>query len=393
MDGRYRRCIPAGQRIFDVGDEGSEAYIIETGVVDILGVDVDDTRLIARLGADDMFGEMAPLGDGRRSARAVTVEDTTLFVIPRESFLQAVQSTGPLLRHLLRMNIQRVRRMSTGAPAESGDHSLADRDDRASAWERLRFEQELAAGLDRGEFLLHYQPIVALGVSGAPIVSLESLIRWQPEGRSRVAPTDFIPIAEASGQIVPIGHWIIDTACAAAAQLAGQGTPLTVAVNVSIRQLDDVDLVPCIEAALNRHSLPPERLRLELTESILIHNLEGTRSLLRRCQSLGLSLAMDDFGSGYSSLAYLHQLPFDTLKLDRSFCEEVLTRDATRKVVRAVAHLARDLGMRTVVEGIETAEQAQVMTELGIECGQGFHFHRPMDLEAVLPRLRSAENA
>jgi EAL domain-containing protein (putative c-di-GMP-specific phosphodiesterase class I) len=393
MDGRFRRIIPAGQQLFDVGDEGHEAYIIDQGLIDIVRVEGDALQRIARLGPNDMFGEMALLGDGRRSARAVAAEDSTIFVISRASFMQAVQSSDPLLRHLMRLNMQRARQFLLGTLHTQRETPATDASDRESAWERLLFEQDIGAALERGEFFLEYQPLMSLGEASPRVCSLEALIRWRRSGETLLPPSAFIPVAEASGQIVPIGHWILNSACEAAATLARAGKALTVAVNVSIRQLDDERLVPEIEAALARHALPPERLRLEITESLLIHHLEASKTLLARCRALGLSLAIDDFGTGYSSLAYLHHLPVDTLKLDRSFIADVLHNDASRKIVRAVARMARDLGMQTVAEGVETAEQVAAMTELGIDTAQGFYFHRPMGLAAVLQLVAPAKDA
>jgi diguanylate cyclase len=393
MDGRFRRRFPAGQRLFDVGDEGSEAFIIEQGLIDILRIDAGREQCIARLGANDMFGEMALLGDGRRSARAVAAEDSTVFVIPRTSFMQALRSSDPLLRHLMRLNLQRARQFLLGTLNTRREPAEVDAADRASAWDRLLVEQDLVVALQREEFFLEYQPIVSLADAAAPLISLEALIRWQRSGEAPIPPTTFIPVAEASGQIVPIGHWVIDRACAAIARLAAAGHPLTVAINVSIRQLDDPVLVPTIEAALARHGVAPSRLRLEITESLLIDHFEGVRALLTRCRSLGLGLAIDDFGTGYSSLAYLHQLPVDTLKLDRAFIADVLQNRASRIIVGAVAAMARDLGMQTIAEGVETAEQVRAMTELGVHAAQGFYFHRPLPLEAAAALLARSENA
>lgn len=393
MDGRFRRRFLAGQRLFDVGEDGHEAFIIEQGLIDILRIEACREQRIARLGPNDMFGEMALLGDGRRSARAVAAEDSTVFVIPRDSFMQALQSSDPLLRHLMRLNMQRARQFLLGTLNTRREPADSDAADRASAWDRLLFEQDLVTALERDEFLLDYQPIVSLAEPTSPLISLEALIRWRRGGEALIPPSTFIPVAEASGQIVAIGHWIIDRACAAIAHLSAAGHPLTVAINVSIRQLDDPALVPAIEAALARHGVAPSQLRLEITESLLIHHFEGVRALLTRCRSLGLSLAIDDFGTGYSSLAYLHHLPVDTLKLDRAFIADVLENPASRTIVGAVAGMARDLGMQTIAEGVETAEQVRAMTELGINAAQGFFFHRPLGLGAVVALLVPTENA
>ncbi len=166
--------------------------------------------------------------------------------------------------------------------------------------------------------------------------------------------------------------------------------PETVSLNLSIRQFDDPLLFPTIESALERHGLAPRHLKLEITESLVMSDFDASHALLQRCKDHGIGLAVDDFGTGYSSLSYLHRLPVDTLKLDRSFLSDVLANPASWKIVRAVANLARDLGVQTVAEGVETAEQADALREIGIDCAQGFHYARPAPLATVLDRTQNA---
>lgn len=385
---RFTRKARAGEVLFDIGERGSEAFIVAEGCVEIICEAAGQHRSLGRLGVNELFGEMALMGDHSRTARAVALEPTTLYVIPHDSFVRCLADADPLLRYLLRLTMLRARASlrEAGGPAGVMDRDLSG--ERGLAIQRLLIEQDLGEALERMEFDLHYQPIVRLADRVAQ--GYEALLRWQHPVHGAVSPAVFVPVAEASGQIVPIGHWIIDTAVAAASRLCTAGAPVSVSLNLSIRQFDDPQLFPTIEAALDRHRLAPGRLKLEITESLVMSDFKASQALLQRCKDHGVGLAIDDFGTGYSSLSYLHQLPVDTLKLDRSFLGDVLVNEASWKIVRAVANLARDLGVETVAEGVESAQQAAVLGELGIDCAQGFHYARPAPLATVLESAQAA---
>lgn len=393
---RFTRHIDAGEVLFDVGERGHEAFIVAAGAVEIVGTVGGERRRLARLGPNELFGEMALMGDQTRTAQAIACEPTTVYVIPHDTFSGCLHRADPLLRHLLRLTILRARaalRDDLASQLIPPDYETLQDDhldaEREVVLQRLLIEQDLAEALERDEFSLHYQPILRL--ADGDVTGFEALLRWRHPAHGAVSPAVFVPVAEASGQIVPMGHWIIDTAVAAAARIATRpGPTLTVALNLSIRQFDDPQLFPTIEAALARHQLAPDRLKLEITESLVMSNFDASRDLLRRCKDRGIGLSVDDFGTGYSSLSYLHQLPVDTLKLDRSFLSDVLTNPASLKIVRAVARLAADLGMQTVAEGVETTEQAEALKAIGIDCAQGFLYARPAPLDQVLESLQSA---
>jgi len=380
--------------LFDIGDPGAAAYIVASGLVEIISEVGGQPRSLGRLGEHELFGEMALMGDNTRTARAVAVTAATLYVIPHDSFARCLSDADPLLRYLLRLTMLRARaslRESGAGGAEFTPDAMAS--ERQEALQRLLIEQDLREALERQEFDLHYQPIVGLRDGG--VRGYEALLRWRHPAHGAMSPAVFVPVAEASGQIVPIGHWIIDTAVSAAARLcrsasASVSGPETVSLNLSIRQFDDPLLFPTIESALERHGLAPRHLKLEITESLVMSDFDASHALLQRCKDHGIGLAVDDFGTGYSSLSYLHRLPVDTLKLDRSFLSDVLANPASWKIVRAVANLARDLGVQTVAEGVETAEQADALREIGIDCAQGFHYARPAPLATVLDRTQNA---
>jgi diguanylate cyclase (GGDEF)-like protein len=260
--------------------------------------------------------------------------------------------------------------------------------------ERLDLESDLRAAIARDELRLHYQPIVTL-TDGA-IVGFEALLRWQHPRRGLVPPMSFIPMAEETGLIVPIGRWVLETACRQAARwrraaAKAGGTPPNVSVNLSARQFNSEELVDDVTRVLAETGLAPTALELEITESVVMDQSEAGIRALRQLRDLGVHLVLDDFGTGYSSLSYLKHLPLDTIKVDRSFVAG-LDGSADRSIVDAVIALAHGLGIGVVAEGIETASQLERLRELGCDRGQGYLFSRPVPSDRVARLLRSARS-
>jgi diguanylate cyclase (GGDEF)-like protein/PAS domain S-box-containing protein len=254
--------------------------------------------------------------------------------------------------------------------------------------ELLRFETDLRRAIERGELRVHYQPVIAM--RSGRVAGFEALLRWQ-RGDTLISADAIIPTAEETGLIVPIGEWVLREALRQVREWEG----VDIHVNLSPRQLLQPDLVDRLSAAVAESGVAPERLHLEVTESILIENAEAAAELLRALRRLRVGLSLDDFGTGYSSLSSLRQFPFDMLKIDRSF---LLDADAGRadEIVRTVAGLARALGMDVTVEGLETAEHMERMRDLGIPYAQGFYFARPLPPEeatAMLDRMGRRDEA
>jgi diguanylate cyclase (GGDEF)-like protein/PAS domain S-box-containing protein len=244
---------------------------------------------------------------------------------------------------------------------------------------RLELEADLRRALERDELVLNYQPTVDL--HDGRIFGFEALLRWQHPTRGDIAPLDFIPLAEATGLIEPIGRWVLTEACRqAVAWTARGGLPLKMAVNVSARQLERADLPEIVAAALAASGMPAGQLCLEMTESILMNDTEETLGQLQALKRLGVTLAIDDFGTGYSSLAYLRRFPVDILKIDRSFVERLGARrtDADSALVTTIVQLAHSLGMTTVAEGIEEPSQWAELRAIGCDSAQGYYFSRPV---------------
>jgi diguanylate cyclase (GGDEF)-like protein/PAS domain S-box-containing protein len=247
----------------------------------------------------------------------------------------------------------------------------------------LQLETDLRRALDRQEFLLHYQPIVSLATQ--QIIGFEALLRWKHPERGMVSPAEFIPIAEETGLIVPIGLWVLKEACAqmkAWKSQLPQNLPLTISVNLSGKQFTP-QLVEEIRQILADTGLEPQHLRLEITESVLIENTEAATTLLFQLRELGIHLSMDDFGTGYSSLNYLHRFPIDTLKIDRSFISQVDRDGEQLAIVRTIMTLAWNLGMDVIAEGVETSKQLAQLKALKCDAAQGYFFYKPLDSQTA----------
>ncbi|MFN8513497.1 MAG: EAL domain-containing protein [Thermomicrobiales bacterium] len=247
-----------------------------------------------------------------------------------------------------------------------------------AALERAALEAELRQALERDELTLHYQPKVDLA-SGA-VTGLEGLVRWQHPTRGLLLPGVFIPLAEETGLIRPLGLWVLAEACRQARRWcdAEPLRPLVVSVNVSAVQLRQADFVPAVARILAETGVPPARVQLEITESVLMLDADRAAAVLEALKGLGLGLAIDDFGTGYSSLGYLKRFPIDTVKIDRAFVGGLGRDPEDTAIVRAVIGLAQTLGLHVVAEGVETEENLRRLRELGCELGQGYHFARPL---------------
>jgi diguanylate cyclase (GGDEF)-like protein len=237
---------------------------------------------------------------------------------------------------------------------------------------RRQLELDLREALVDGEFELYYQPLI--DAATGHVICFEALLRWHHKERGLVSPSEFVPLAEEIGLIIPIGEWALRTACHEAAKWPEE---IKVAVNLSVVQFRSPNLVDIVRTALSTSGLAPHRLELEITESVLMHNSQTTLKILRRLHGLGLAIAMDDFGTGYSSLSYLSSFPFDKIKIDQCFVREIGSKPEALAIIRAVVHLGRALGITVTAEGVETAKQFERMRIEGCNQCQGYLFSRP----------------
>lgn len=256
-----------------------------------------------------------------------------------------------------------------------------------SAIDRLRMENALRQALDNSELSLHYQLQVELTTTR--VLGVEALLRWNNPVLGNVSPARFIPVAEESGLIVPIGEWVLNEACAQASDWRDEGIrDITVAVNLSALQFRRTDIVAKVRAALDRYGIPAGMLELELTESQLMHNVEEVMRTMNELKALGVKLSIDDFGTGYSSLSYLKRFPVDRLKVDRSFVNDVADDPDDAAIVRTIIQLGRSLKLDVIAEGVETPAQLDFLTMEGCHSAQGYLFAKPMAVAQVTPLLR-----
>jgi EAL domain-containing protein (putative c-di-GMP-specific phosphodiesterase class I) len=245
---------------------------------------------------------------------------------------------------------------------------------------RAAMEKDLRNAMQSNQFSLHYQAQV---MDDGQITGAEVLLRWHHPQRGQMPPADFISLSEETGLILPLGHWVLTTACAQLTQWASQPAMahLTVAVNVSALQFAQVDFVEQVLAVLHSSGANPHRLKLELTESLLIGNVQDTIGKMHALKARGVSFSLDDFGTGYSSLSYLKRLPLDQLKIDRSFVCEVLTDPNDAAIAKTIVALAKSLGLGVIAEGVETLAQRDFLAHAGCHAYQGYLFSRPLSLE------------
>jgi diguanylate cyclase (GGDEF)-like protein/PAS domain S-box-containing protein len=345
-------------------------------------------ELVARFGGDE-FLALFENRDGEahtdasafiERARAALIEP--LEIDGTEVFLDAsvgvaVNSYGPVDAAKLLSNAEAAMykaKRRGGSSVETFGESM-----RIELLDRMTTEHSLHRALERSELLLHYQPVVEL--HGETTVGVEALIRWQHPEQGLVPPYRFIPVAEESGLIIPIGAWVLEQACHQLRRwnLEGRGcTQGSVEVNLSARQIDDPRIVQTVEGILVRTGVPPEQLTLEITESALMEDAASALGALQALKEIGVLLAIDDFGTGYSSLSYLQRFPLDILKVDRLFVEALGVNAEGEEIVSAVINLAHALGLTVVAEGVETSEQLQILRGLECDLAQGFLFSRPL---------------
>ena len=345
---------------------------------------------VGRLGGDEFVvlleGDLAATGGEPVAARLLAVVREALLAGSVEGLTLSVTASVGVAR----------------GPCATADELLRDADvalyeakaagkDRAvtfapamheAVMNKLGLEIDLRSALDERQFVLHYQPTLDLATGS--VSGVEALVRWRRPGRGLIPPDDFVPVLEDSGLVVPVGRWVLAEACAQGVVWRRRGFDLTVAVNLSARQLESDSIASDVGAALAETGLAPRRLVLELTETALARDPSASVRRLRALRAMGVRIAIDDFGTGYSSLAYLREFPVDALKIDRSFVSRIAGVGEKLALVRTMVRLGHDLGLEVVAEGIEDELQLELLRDEGCDTGQGYLFSRPLDPAALL---------
>ncbi|MFN3197523.1 MAG: EAL domain-containing protein [Bradymonadia bacterium] len=378
----FRRKFAAGEIIFEEGDVGDCAYVVEHGKVEIFAGKRNTRVQLATRTGGDLFGEMAIIDDEPRSAGARAMTDTTLLIITRDQLNQRIERADPILRMCMNVLLSHLRdtlRRLTQRNTLEFDRPLINDEALSQALSAIRLEQALQTALDQDQFELWYQPIVDL--QDGQIAGYEALIRWRHPERGLIYPGAFIGAAERCGLIIPMTRWAFQQACT---DLGALGTDRFVSVNFSGKDFAAPDFLAYIDATLAALDRTPSQLKLEITESLLMHSPETARRVLKALRQRGASVAIDDFGTGYSSLSYLHSLPADTLKIDRSFVQSMLVDESSHSLVRSIIGLAQGLDMTIVAEGIEEPAQGRALRDMGVQLAQGFFFARPAPLAHIV---------
>ena len=353
------------------------------GVGDRLERCVRRSDTVARIGGDEFSVVLDPIQqpqDAARAAQAILdrlclphkIEGRDLYLSPSLGiavYPEAGHDSESLLRHA-------DQAMYQAKEEGGGQYRFFAATDHTRVLERLSLEVGLRGALEREEFTLHYQPLVSL--ESGDVTGIEALIRWRHPHRGLIAPDDFIPFAEEIGLIVPIGDWVLRTACAQALAWQRAGLrPVPVSVNLSLRQFRQQGLVASVARVLREAGLDPALLELEVTESKILEDPAAGFAKLRELKQIGLRIAIDDFGTGHSSLAYLREIPADTLKIDRSFVQDITERQQDAAITTAIIALGRSLGIGVVAEGVETEAQRDFLRAHRCAGMQGFLFARP----------------
>jgi diguanylate cyclase (GGDEF)-like protein/PAS domain S-box-containing protein len=350
---------------------------------------------LARLGGDEftvLLDDLKDSGDAKRVAKRLMKVLAPPFILGGKEVFTSV-SIGIALSDSSYEQAEDMLRDADTAMYRAKSLGKArfevfDADMRAGVMARLQLETDLRGAIEREEFRNFYQPIVAL--ESGRIVGFEALLRWQHPTRGMVGPAEFIPVAEETGLIRELGWWNLREACRQMGQWRASANgldDLTISVNLSAKQFLQPNLVENISKLLRELELPPEALKLEITESTVMTDPSGAVKMLQQIKSLGIRLAIDDFGTGYSSLSYLHRFPLDTLKIDRSFIGNLRHDGEGMEIARTILPLANNLGLDVVAEGVETIDQVDLLKKLQCKYAQGFYFSRPLSAEGTTALL------
>ena len=363
---------------------------------------VSANSLVARLGGDEFAillnlpaQAIADFVETLQQALSLPIELGEYAVIINPSIGIALSSPdAQTAEHLFRDAYQaRIRAKTQG----TGKWRLFEPEMHQQALHRLKLEGKLHRAIQQAQFQVHYQPIVALTGQSAPypVVGFEALVRWQPHPDSRfISPAEFIPLAEETGLILPLGDWVFETACQQIREWnRGRSSEqaLFMSINFSVHQLNREQVAQHIEAMIAKTEVKPHWLKLEITESVLMENPKTVLHALEQLRSQGLQVSIDDFGTGYSSLSYLQELPVDILKIDRAFIKDLESPSDDLRILETILSLSRALDLNVVAEGIETQHQADCLGTLGSHYGQGYRFSRPLDSASASKLLQQAE--
>ncbi|MBS0213077.1 MAG: EAL domain-containing protein [Proteobacteria bacterium] len=383
-----RRALKAGDYLFRLGGRSECGYLIEDGVIELRTLRVGRAGgppmdvVLARLGRGELVGELSAAEGVPHSVDALVIsEEAVVLTIDGEQIRDRLARADPTLRTMLDGQVKRYRRMlallrGNFASASAVSSVTGDEDGLG----KFRLEDELREALRQRHLEVRYQPIQE--IASGRIAGYEALVRWDHPVLGAIAPEDFIQLAEETSLIMPVGEYVLDEAMAALDALRADPMPF-VAVNVSARQLANLDLIQRVVDRRDALRLPPGCVKLEITESQAL-DPEQVAELISHCHANAIAVSLDDFGTRYSHLTHLYRLDFDVIKIDQAFVREMFASTKAMNIVRAIVAMAQAIGADLVVEGVETAEQLEFLGGIGCRYAQGFLIGRPEPLAAVL---------
>lgn len=369
-------------------------------IANCLAATVSSSSLVARLSGDEFAillnapEEFESLVEKIQTALATPIElgEYSIFISPSMGIAVSCDAAQGA-EHLLRDAYQA---MAQAKKQVAGSWCLFEPDMHHQALHRLKLEGKLRQAIQQEKFQLHYQPIVTLAeeVDGYSVVGFEALVRWPSGSESKtISPVEFIPLAEETGLIVPLGDWIFETACQQIREWnKGRSAEqeLFMSVNFSVYQLNREHVADDIESIMAKTGIKPHWIKLEITESVLMENPKAVLQALEQLRTQGVQVSIDDFGTGYSSLEYLRKLPVDILKVDRAFIKDIKSAEDDVRILETILSLSRALDLEVVAEGIETQQQAECLARLGSQYGQGYRFSKPLDSSAASALLQTS---
>lgn len=382
--------VNAGEIIFNIGDYGDCAYLIEEGKVDIYIQKDGNEFKVNSCGPGDIFGEMAIIDNLPRSATAKANIDTVLSVVTQDQLNQRIDSLDPVVRLLVSVLIKRIRANNGEINQNIHKNKLAE--SAMAAITRLKLESSVESALLNNEFQLYYQPIVDL--TTYDLKGFEALIRWiKPDG-TMIPPSQFIDSIEESNLIIPLGKWITEQAFIDSNKFKNELNypDLFISINVSGKQFADPNFIEDLEHLRIKHQVTAKNIKLEVTERIFMQGMSAQETI-EKCRQLGYKISLDDFGTGFSSLTYLVNLNVDTIKIDRSFITNIRHSDRLKGVVKAILNMAEALNIGVIVEGIETTTDALTLRQLGAKMAQGYLFSKPANLETNIDKYSQQKPA
>ena len=386
-----RELLAPAEIVFDIGDQGDCAYVIESGSVEIIAG--PNQAQIAILRAGELFGEVALLDHHPRTASVRSLVASTVVRIERNHVNELLKRSDPVIRHLMTLLLERFR--STHPGQISAHHPANPAMDQEVALRTLTLTRDLSFALENGQLELFYQPLI--GFAERNLVGFEALVRWRHPTLGMIMPMEFIGLAEKTGLIHRLGFWVLEHAIDAWAELRllcqpRVGLPPFISVNLSAAELSDPNIVDTIRQALERKGMLPQELKIELTETVIIEDRATVGEVLEKLSALGIAIALDDFGTGYAGLDYLKSLPISCLKIDKTFVQEMATSLRSYEIVQSAINLAWSIGLSTIAEGIEDEDTAQRLNDLNCNIAQGYYFARPMPASSVAAWLKQAQN-